>query len=147
MIAACDVRVCSADAKFSLREARIAIVADLGGLQRLPHIIGEGHARELAMTARDIDAKRAERIGLVNDVFDDREATLEGAMHLAKMMADNPPLTVQGVKRVMNYSQGRAVEDGLRYVATWNAAFLQSEDLGEAVSAFMEKRKPVFEGK
>jgi len=146
MIAACDVRVCSADAKFSLREARIAIVADLGGLQRLPYIVGEGHARELAMTARDIDSARAERIGLVNDVFADREATLAGAMELARMMADNPPIVIQGVKRVMNHCQGKTVAEGLSYVATWNAAFVQSKDLGEAISAFVEKRKPAFKG-
>lgn len=147
MAAACDFRVCSADAKFGLREARLAIVADLGGLQRLPYLIGEGHTRELAMTARDIDAQRAERIGLVNDVFESREAALEGAMARAGEIAANPPLVVQGVKRVMNYSKDRSVEDGLRYVAAWNSAFVQSEDLAEALTAFMEKRGPVFKGK
>ena len=147
LITACDIRVCSSNAKFSLRETKIAIVADLGGLQRLPHIIGEGHTRELAFTARDIDAERALRIGLVNDVFESREATIAGAMELARMVADNPPLVVHGVKRVLNYSRDRSVEDGLRYVAVWNSAFLQSVDLGEAVAAFVEKRPAVFQGK
>ena len=146
MISACDVRVCSADAKFSLREAKVAIVADMGGLQRLPYIVGEGHAREMAMTARDIDADRALRINLVNDVFADREAALAGATELAQLIAANPPVVVQGVKRVMNYSRDRSVEDGLRYVATWNSAFLQSEDLGEAFAAFLEKRPPKYTG-
>jgi enoyl-CoA hydratase len=146
MIAACDVRVCSADAKFSLREAKVAIVADLGGLQRLPAIIGEGHTRELAFTARDIDAERALRIGLVNDIHPDREATVEAALAMAREIAANPPLVVQGVKRVMNHCRGKSVQEGLDYVATWNAAFLQSVDLGEALSAFVEKRPPRFKG-
>lgn len=146
MIAACDVRVCSSDAKFSLREAKLAIVADLGGLQRLPAIIGEGHTRELALTARDIDAQRALRIGLVNDVYADRAATVEAALGMAREMAANPPLVVQGVKRVLNHCRGKSVQEGLDYVATWNAAFLQSADLGEALAAFIEKRPPVFKG-
>ena len=146
MITACDMRVCSADAKFSLRETKIAIVADLGGLQRLPYVVGQGHTRELAFTARDIDADRALRIGLVNDVYESREATIEGAMETARLIAENPPLVVQGVKQVLNYSRDRSLEDGLRYVAVWNSAFLQSADLGEAFAAFLEKRPAVFKG-
>ncbi|MBI4509933.1 MAG: crotonase/enoyl-CoA hydratase family protein [Deltaproteobacteria bacterium] len=146
LAAACDVRLCSADARFSLREAKVAMVADLGSLQRLPRIIGEGHARELALAAKDIDAQRALRIGLVNDVFDTPEALLEGARLLASEIAQNPPIVVQGVKRVMNECRDLTVSEGLKYVAAWNAAFLPSRDLGEAMTAFLEKRAPKFVG-
>jgi enoyl-CoA hydratase len=144
---ACDIRVASEDATFSVREVKVAIVADLGSLQRLPPIVGEGHARELALTGKTIDADRAARIGLVNDVLPTREALDAGAQALAREIADNPPLTVRGVKDVLDFGRGRSVEDGLAYVAAHNAAFLASEDLGEAMAAFMEKRAPKYEGR
>jgi enoyl-CoA hydratase len=144
--AAADIRLASADATFSLREVKVAIVADLGSLQRLSGIIGDGHLRELAFTGCDIDAARALRIGLVNDVYDDREATLAAAHELAGRIADNPPLVVQGVKDVLGVNSDQRVEAGLRYVAAWNAAFLPSRDLGEAVQSFMERRPPRFTG-
>jgi enoyl-CoA hydratase len=146
VITACDVRVATADARFSVREVRVAMVADLGTLQRLSRIVGEGHARELAMTGRDIDAARALRIGLVNELHATPEATWLGAREIARQIAENPPLVVQGVKQVMNERVMAADETGLRYVAAWNSAFLPSADLGEALSAFMEKRKPTYRG-
>ncbi|MFW5925780.1 MAG: crotonase/enoyl-CoA hydratase family protein [Myxococcota bacterium] len=145
-ISACDVRLCAADARFSVREVRVAMVADLGSLQRLPRIIGQGHARELAFTGKNIDAPRAERIGLVNEVLPDPDALFAKAREMAEEIAQNPPLVVQGVKKVMNFGADRPVGDGLAYVATWNSAFLQSKDLGEAITAFMERRKPEFRG-
>lgn len=147
LIAAADIRLASADAKFSVREVKVAIVADLGSLQRLAGIIGEGHLRELAFTGADIDAARAARIGLVNDVHPDRDALLAAAHELAGAIADNPPLVVQGVKDVLSAGRERDVADGLQYVAAWNAAFLPSKDLGEAVQAFLERRPPRFTGR
>jgi enoyl-CoA hydratase len=146
LAAACDVRLCSRDAKFSLREVRVAIVADLGSLQRLPPIIGEGLTRELAFTGQDIDADRALQIGLVNSVWPDADALFAAARAMADDIARNPPLVVQGVKQVMNHTARRNVADGLAYVAVWNSAFLQSMDLTEAFTAFREKREPRFRG-
>ncbi|PWW52232.1 enoyl-CoA hydratase [Actinokineospora spheciospongiae] len=146
VIAAADIRIASADAKFSVREVKVAIVADLGSLQRLSGIIGEGHLRELALTGKNIDAARAQRIGLVNDVHDDQAAVLAAARELAAEIAANPPLVVQGTKDVLGQERDRRVADGLRYVAAWNAAFLPSKDLGEAVQAFLERRPPEFRG-
>ncbi|TDV42609.1 crotonase/enoyl-CoA hydratase family protein [Actinophytocola oryzae] len=146
VIAAADVRLASADAKFSVREVKVAIVADLGSLHRLAGIIGEGHLRELAYSGRDIDAARAEKINLVNDVYPDQEAVLAAARSLAADIAANPPLVVQGVKDVLNNQREHDVAAGLRYVGAWNAAFLPSEDLGEAVQAFVERRAPKFNG-
>lgn len=147
LIAACDFRLCSAEAKFSLREVKLAITPDLGALQRLPRIIGEGFTRELAFTGKDFDAARALAMGLVNEVFDTPDALLAAARDTAANIAGNPPIVVQGCKQVIEYCAGKSVEDGLRYVALWNAAFLQSSDLGEAISAFMERRPARFEGK
>ncbi|MBL7495406.1 crotonase/enoyl-CoA hydratase family protein [Frankia sp. CNm7] len=147
LAAACDVRYASADARFSVREVRVAIVADLGSLQRLPAIIGDGHLRELALTGRDIDAARAERIGLVGDVLPDPAAALAAAHAFADEAAANPPLVVQGIKEILDVARGPEVAAGLRYVAAWNAAFLPSHDLAEAVTAFTERRPPRYQGR
>lgn len=147
LISACDVRICSRDARFSLREAKLAIVADIGSLQRLPRIIGQGFTRELAFTARDFDADEAFKMGLVNAVHESKESVLAAGRKLAREIAHNPPLVVQGIKQVMNYCMDKSTADGLRHVAVWNSAFLQSLDLAEALSAFMEKRPPKFQGK
>jgi enoyl-CoA hydratase len=146
LIAAVDIRYASADAKFSLREARVAIVADVGSLNRLPAIIGDGHLRELAFTGKDIDARRAQQIGLVNDVLDDADAALASAHETAREIAANPPLAVQGIKDVLGRERAGIVSEGLKYVAAWNAAFLPSEDLTEAIEALFEKREPRFTG-
>lgn len=146
LAAACDVRLCSRDARFSVREVKVAIVADLGSLQRLPRIIGHGHTRELAFTGKDIDADRAFRIGLVNDVFDDEPTLLDRAREMARQIAENPPLVVQGIKQVLSYGEERRILDGERFAAVWNSAFLASRDLAEAMAAFMEKRPPRFTG-
>ncbi|MGA2519435.1 MAG: crotonase/enoyl-CoA hydratase family protein [Acidimicrobiales bacterium] len=147
LASACDIRLASADAVFSVRETRVAIVADLGSLQRLPHIIGKGHVAELAFTGKDITATRAKEIGLVNDVLPDADAVLAAARRLAAEIADNSPLAVQGTKAVLTACEDRSVAEGLDYVATWNAGFLGSDDLAEAMTAFMEKRAPQFRGR
>jgi enoyl-CoA hydratase len=147
LITACDFRLCSSDARFSVREVKLAIVADVGTLARLPAIVGPGHARRLAFTGEDIDAARAARIGLVEDVYDDAGALFAAAKALAGAIAENSPLAVQGVKRVLNAQSERVAEESLRTVALWNAAFLPSHDFREAIAAFLEKRKPAFLGK
>jgi enoyl-CoA hydratase len=146
VIAAADIRLASADAAFSVREARMAIVADLGSLQRLSGIIGEGQLRQLAFTGEDIGADRARDIGLVVDVYDNQQAVLGAATKLAERIAANPPLAVQGAKDVLGAVREQQVAAGLRYVSAWNAAFLPSEDLREATNAFAERRSPHFTG-
>ena len=146
LVSACDLRLCASDAKFSVRETKVAIVADLGSLQRLPKIIGAGHVAELAYTGKDIDAARALAIGLVNAVFDTRDDLLAGARELASEIARNSPLAVQGTKAVLAANDGRSVDEGLEFVARWNTMYLQSNDLREAMTAFVEKRPPVFHG-
>ena len=146
LITAADIRLCSADAQFSVRETKIAIVADIGTLQRLPRVIGKGHVAELAYTGKDITSDRAREIGLVNDVLPDMEALHKAAFEMAAEIAANSPLAVQGTKQVLRACENKSVEEGLDYVAVWNSAFLQSNDLMEAMMAFMEKRPPKFTG-
>ncbi|HEY1830673.1 MAG TPA: crotonase/enoyl-CoA hydratase family protein [Acidimicrobiales bacterium] len=147
LIAACDIRLASADALFSVREAKMAIVADLGSLQRLPAIISAGQLAELAFTGKDVSAARAKEIGLVNDVAADADGVLKAAYEMANEIAANSPLAVQGTKAVLAANEGKSVAEGLDYVATWNAGMLASDDLTEAVVAFMEKRSPKFTGR
>lgn len=147
MIAAADIRLCSRDAKFSLREAKLAITPDIGGLQFLPTIIGQGFTREMAFTGADYDAAFAERIGLVNHVYDTPDQLFEAATTLGRQIADNPATAVQGAKRVLNYSLNKSIEDGLQYVAVWNSSQLQSDDFSEAMQATMEKRQAEFNKK
>lgn len=147
IICAADVRVCSRDAMFSARAVRIGIVEDMGSLQRLPAIVGEGAARELALTGDDVDAARAAALRLVSRVLDTPELALAEATAIATRIAANPPLAVQGVKHIMNERAYSGVAESLRYTALWNAAFMQSRDFAEAMTAFAEKRPPHFEGR
>lgn len=147
LVAACDIRYASEDAILSLRETRIAIVADLGSLQRLPALIGEAMTRELAFTGRDIDAAEALRMGLVTRVLPGRDEALAAALETARQIAANAPLTVRGAKAILNARLDAELRSGLDRVATWNAAFLASEDLAEALSAFLAKRPPAFKGR
>lgn len=148
LITACDIRLAASDAQFTVRETKMAIVADLGTLQRLPKVVAAGHVAELAFTGKDITASRAREISLVNDVVDGSDAAVQAAaLAMAEEIAANPPLVVQGVKQVLRASaSGRSVDEGLDYVAVWNSAFLQSDDLVEAMTAFLEKRPPKFTG-
>lgn len=147
LIAACDIRIAAADAVFSVRETKVAITADVGTLQRLPKVLTAGHVAELVYTGKDIDAERARAIGLVNDVYADRDATVAAAWSMAGEIAANSPLSVQGSKAVLRASDEMSVQQGLDFVALWNAAFLPSEDLTEAMVAFMQKRSPTFRGR
>ena len=146
LISACDVRVCAADAQFSLREVRMGMVPDLGGIQRLPHLIGEGNARLLALTGMDIGAQRALAIGLVSEVQSDAASALASARKIAASMAANPPRVVSAIKQVMNARMQASVQAGLQSALLQNCALMQSQDFQEAISAFVGKRQPLFNG-
>ena len=143
---ACDIRLCTEDATFAIHETKIAIVADVGTLQRITAIVGKGVAREMAYTGKRLPADRALHCGLVNATYPDKDALLEGARAMAAEIAANSPLAVMGTKAVLQYSEERTIEEGLEYVAQWNSAFLRSNDLMEAMQAFVEKRTPEFKG-
>lgn len=147
LASACDLRLCSRDAVFCLKEAAVGFVADVGALQRLPAIIGQGLTRELAFTAAEVSAERAREMHLVNAVHPSPDTLFREAQSLAERIAANPPLGVQAAKDVLNNDRMGAVDSGLRYVASVSANLIPSRDLEEALAAFAEKRKPRFEGK
>ncbi len=144
LITCADMRYCSSDAYFSIKEIDIGMVADVGTLQRLPRLIGEGMARELAYTARRVEAHEAREMGLVNRVFASREALQQGVREIAATIAAKSPLSIRGTKEMITYARDHSVADGLNYVATWNAAMLMSEDLQNAMSAAITKQAATF---
>ena len=144
LVTCADMRYCSSDAWFSIKEIDIGMTADVGTLQRLPKLIGEGMARELAYTGRKFDAAEARDMRLVNRVFASPEALRDGVRAIAAEIAAKAPLAVRGVKEMITYARDHSVADGLNYNATWNAAMLMSADLQEAMMAGMAKRAPAF---
>lgn len=122
----------------------MGMAADVGTLQRLPRIIGDGMMRELAYTGRMVDSEEAQRIGLVNRVYEDHASLLAGVMQLAGEIAAKSPIAIRGTKEMIRYMRDHRVDDGLEYVATWNAAMLQSADLRVAMAAHMSKQAPDF---
>lgn len=145
LITACDIRFATADATFCVKEVDLAIVADIGTLQRLPAIVGEGIARDLALSGRTFGADDALRMGLLSHVLPDRTSLETHALEAARKLSTKSPLTLRGIKEVMNYSRGRSVQDGLEHVATWNASMLLSQDAEEAIAAMLQKRPAVYE--
>lgn len=144
LVTCCDMRYATPDAVFAIREIDLAMVADVGTLQRLPRLIGQGIARELAYTGRNVEAAEAEKLGLINRVFATPDDLSAGVRQLAASIAAKSPLATRGLKEVMNYSRDHSVADGLDFVATWNAGVLLSGDLNEAIAAQREKRAPNF---
>jgi len=144
LVTSCDMRYAAADAVFSVREIDLGMVADVGTLQRLPRLVGDGMARELAYTGRNFTADEAERMGLANRIFASPEALTAAVREIAATIAAKSPLATRGLKEVMNFSRDHSVADGLNFVATWNAALLLSGDLSESMLAMREKRAPRF---
>jgi enoyl-CoA hydratase len=142
----CDIRLCSEGTLFSLPEARLAFITDIGGLQRLARVVGPGHAREISFRAHAFDARKAQAIGLVNEVYPDEAALMEKALEMAEEIAGNPPLAVQGAKEVFLFDEEVSLEESLAYNAARSAMVVPSEDLKEAISAYLEKRRGTFKG-
>jgi enoyl-CoA hydratase len=145
MVTACDMRYCSADAFFQVAEINIGMTADVGTLQRLPHVMPSGLVRELAYTGRRLSAQRALAFGLVNEVFESHEALVDGVLAIAAEIAGHSPLAVAGTKEMLNYARDHSVSDSLNYIATWNAAMFIGNDMAEAFAAKAAKRPPVYE--
>lgn len=144
LICCADMRYAASDAYFSIKEIDIGMTADVGTLQRLPKLIHEGMARELAFTGRKVDAQEAQAMGLVNRVFDSHDALSTGVRAIAATIASKSPLSIRGTKEMINYARDHSVADGLNHVATWNAAMLVSDDLMAAMMAGMSKQTPTF---
>ncbi|HEY9787389.1 MAG TPA: enoyl-CoA hydratase-related protein [Candidatus Obscuribacterales bacterium] len=144
MAAACDIRYCTESAYFVIQEINLAMMADLGSLQRLPRLIPEGIVRELAFTGDKLDARRAQQLGLVNSVFKSQPEMLEAAIALAKRISERAPLAVSASKEALNYLRDHGVADGLHYAASLQAAIFDRAQVVESYNAQKEKRAPQF---
>jgi enoyl-CoA hydratase len=142
----CDIRLCSEDTIFALPEATLAIITDVGGLQRLPKVVGQGHAREIAFRGHRFNAEHARAINLVNEVYTGKENLDAKALEMALEIAGNPPFAVQGAKDVFLFNEEVPMDQALDYNAARSSMIMPSEDLFEAVSSYMEKRKGSFKG-
>lgn len=143
LVACCDMRYCSEDAYFSIKEIDIGMTADVGTLQRLPHLVGRGMLHELAYTGRRVGGDEARELQLVNRVFPDCHALLAGVHEIAAVIASKSPLAIRGTKEMLLYARDHTVADGLNYVATWNAAMLSQRDVMATLGAGGEG--PAFE--
>lgn len=145
LITACDIRLCTADAFFCIKEAAVGLAADVGTLARLPKIVGnDSLVRELALTARNCAAEEAKSCGLVSRVLPSVDEALKDALAMAAQIAANSPVAVVGTKKNLNFARDHTVAESLDYVKTWNACMLQTEDLGKAMAAAFKKAKPNF---
>ncbi len=144
LVCAADMRYCSADANFVVKEIELGFVADVGTLQRLPKLIGDSMARELAYTGRSFSGTEAKETGFVNRCYSSRDDMAAGVAEIARSIAAKSPLAIRGTKEMLLYTRDHSVAESLKYMAIWNAALLQSEDLSEAFAAFREKRTPKF---
>jgi enoyl-CoA hydratase len=146
LVLCCDIRLCTQDTLFAFPEAKLGFITDVGGLQRLPRVVGKGHAREIAFRGHRFDARRAQAIQLVNDVFPDKEALDIKGKEMAQEIAGNPPLAVQGAKEVLCFDEEAGLEESLAYNAARSSMIVPSQDLMEAVAAFVQKRQGTFKG-
>ena len=145
MVTACDMRYATEDAFFCIQEINLGMTADVGTLQRLPKLIPEGVCRELAYTGRRMPAAEAKAVGLVNDVFKDHEALLDGVGEVARQIAGQSPLAVWGSKEMITYARDHSTADSLDHIATWQAGMFQPADMVEAFAAKGEGREPNFD--
>ena len=145
IVSATDMRYCTADAYFCIKEIDLGMVADLGTLQRLPKLISDGLTRELAYTGRKMMADEAAHCGLVNRVFENKDVMLAEVTKIAEMIAAKSPLSVRGTKRNLLYARDHTVAESLEYITNWNSAMFYSNDLMAAFQASMTREVPKFE--
>jgi enoyl-CoA hydratase len=140
MVCACDIRLASADAYFTIQEINIGMVADVGTLQRLPKLIPEGIVHELAYTGRRLSAQRAQAVGLVNEVFVSHAEMVEAALQMAREIAQKPPVAVWGSKQAIHYARDHSTGDALQQMGWLQSGIWQSSNLMEAFFAKQQGR-------
>ena len=143
---ACDIRVCTPNARFSQPEINLGIMPGGGGTQRLTRLIGEGRSMEMMLTGDMIDAETAHKFGLVNHVFNADELETK-TMELANRIAEKAPIALALCKEAVKFASRSNLDEGLRREVDLFAICFSTEDKTEGVSAFLEKRKPAFKGK
>lgn len=144
LIAACDIRLASADAYFRIEEINIGMMADIGSLQRLPKLMPEGVVRELAYTGSTLTVDRAERLGLINAVLPDAEAVVTAALDMAKRIATKAPLAISGSKAALNHARDHTVAEGLEWIAVMQGSLWSPTDVMAAIHARMARTEGEF---
>lgn len=144
MVSATDLRYATEDAFFCIQEINIGMTADVGTLQRMPKLVPEGVVRELAYTGRNMAAAEAKERGFINETYGDQDEMLEAVLEIAGEIASKSPMAIWGTKRTLNYGRDHSVADGLEYIATWNAAMFDTDDMAEAFRASTEDRDAEF---
>lgn len=144
LISACDMRYCTNDAWFCIQEINIGMTADVGTLQRLPHLMPSGLVRELAYTGRRMPAEEAFRCGLVNATYATQDEMLAAVLEVAKTIAAKSPLAVHGSKEMLNYTRDHDTADALNYMQVWQAGMFLTQDLMEQMQANQQKREAKF---
>lgn len=144
MICAADLRYGDETAFFSIAEINIGMTADVGTLQRMPKLVPEGVVRELAYTGRRWSAQEAQAAGFLNAVYPDKETLLDAVMTAASEIAAKSPMAIWGTKRALDHARNHDVADSLEFIANWNAAMLDPDDMAEAFAAQAEGRVAEF---
>lgn len=145
MVCATDMRFCTSNAYFNVKETELGITADVGTLQRIESVMPAGLARELCFSSRNMGAEEARACGFINKVYDNHNEMLEGVRALATSIARHSPMAVHGTKAMLNYSRDHSVQDSLNHMATWQSGMFKAPDVKEAMRAGAEKRTPKFD--
>lgn len=146
LISSSDIRYCTSDAFFSIKEVDVGLAADVGTLQRMPKLLGgDSLMRELAFTGRNMSADEAAACGFVGRVFADRKALMDAAFGVAAEIASKSPVAVQGTKYHLNYARDHPSAHALEHQAVWNSVMLQTPDMPTAAMAMMSKQTPNFD--
>ncbi|KAH9900067.1 ClpP/crotonase [Xylariomycetidae sp. FL2044] len=141
-----DIRICSKDAKFTVKEVDIGMAADIGTLSRLPKIVGNSSwVKEVCLSARFFGAQEALTAGFVSQVHESKTQAIDAGIKLASLISSKSPIAVQGTKELLNHARDNTVADSLKYTSVWNQAMLQSKDFETALLSGLKKTKPTFE--
>jgi delta(3,5)-delta(2,4)-dienoyl-CoA isomerase len=141
-----DIRICSADTKFAVKEVDIGLAADIGTLTRLPKVVGSfSWVKDVSLSARVFGAEEALRVGFVSQVHETKQKAVEAGLKMAELLATKSPVAVQGTKELLNHARDHAVADSLRYTGVWNSAAIQTSDVERAMLSGLKKTKPRFE--
>lgn len=145
LISACDIVYCTKNAKFSIREIDLSIIADLGTLNRLPVLTSNWSLlKEMALTGQDFGFEIAEKLGLVSKCFNDYDIVKSELLKTAEMIASKSPVTMVGTKKTLNYVRNQQIEKGLEFVKYWNMSQIFTGDIVTSFNAFMNKSKPQY---
>ncbi|KAF4631949.1 hypothetical protein G7Y89_g6169 [Cudoniella acicularis] len=141
-----DIRICTSDVRFSVKEVDIGLAADIGTLSRLPKVVGSfSWVKDVSLSARIFSGDEALRVGFVSHVLENKEAALAKGLETAKLLAEKSPVAVQGTKELLNHARDNKLADSLRYTGVWNSAAIQTSDVERAMLSGLKKTKPRFE--